>query len=153
MHSTSLGTCQPHVPSRWQNDAEARRRFGGLAARFAASLLESDELADSAARELASAPAAGRNALLALVRSAQAVPPWVDRAACDRGGALVRRHGLLSAAVLGYGSLAGSYCSPAGNKPLVFTGQLIDDTRARLQRNVSEDLALEALAFRLERLR
>jgi DNA polymerase-3 subunit delta' len=29
---------------------------------------------------------------------------------------------------------------------------LVDDTRARLQLNVSEDLALEALAFRLERL-
>ena len=40
------------VPSRFVNEAEARRRFGGLADVYAASLMRGDPLADAAIEAL-----------------------------------------------------------------------------------------------------
>ena len=45
---------------------------------------------------------------------------------------MLLRHGLLSGLVLGFKSLVLGYCSPAGNKPLVFSGRLTADVNRRL---------------------
>jgi len=66
-----------------------------------------------------------------------AAPPWLDPDRCDRGGHALRRHGLLTSAVLRSYSLPLSYLSPAGIRPLLFTGRLVDDVGPRLYRTAS----------------
>jgi hypothetical protein len=60
------------------------------------------------------------------------VPFWVDLERCSRGGTAFVRSGALGGIALGFGSLAGAYCSPGGNKPLAFTGRLIESAYRRL---------------------
>ncbi len=61
------------------------------------------------------------------------VPPlWVDWERIRRGGALFLRSGIAGIAVLNLACLPMMYRSPAGNKPLVFTGQLLRRAPRRL---------------------
>ena len=146
----------------------ARERFGDKADRFAAFFMQSDLLADQAVAALESLPkpaartmldAATHNgiastpdappAMVALFRQLEHVPLWVDRERCSRGGAVVSRAGVFGGLAL-FGALARSYCSAGGNKPLVFTGALVERTAERLTqtadfvRAISEPHALDA---------
>jgi hypothetical protein len=60
------------------------------------------------------------------------VPFWVDWQQLDRGGAVFLRSGLFGVLTIGLASLPLSYSSPAGNKPLVFSGQLVKRAARRL---------------------
>jgi hypothetical protein len=62
----------------------------------------------------------------------EAVPPWVDWELIDRGGTLFPRSGLVGIAALNLACLPMMYRSPAGNKPLVFTGQMLRRAPRRL---------------------
>lgn len=61
-----------------------------------------------------------------------APPPWVDWKANDCGGALFLRCGVVGIAALSLACLPMMYRSPVGNKPLVFTGQLLRRAPRRL---------------------
>lgn len=52
------------------------------------------------------------------------VPVWIDWSRIERAGDVLFRAGLVGGTVLGAKALATAYCSAAGNKPLVFSGQL-----------------------------
>jgi hypothetical protein len=67
-----------------------------------------------------------------LVAEASRVPFWVDEARLARASDTFLRSGLLGGLVLGAYSLVGGYCSPGGNKPLVFSGRLERDAGRRL---------------------
>ena len=73
-------------------------------------------------RMLSETPGQLPPALHSLHESLREVPLWVDEARCDAGGEVLIRSGLLSGLVLGFKSLVLGYCSPAGNKPLAFSG-------------------------------
>jgi hypothetical protein len=138
-------------PSRYVNLAAARRRHGDRVDRFGAFLTVGDPLADAAVDALATLPRLARDALLdrALAEGVDAVPEapealralfaqldhvpyWFDPARADRGGRAFLESGILGGIVLGAGSLVAGYCSPAGNKPLVFSGRLTADVPRRL---------------------
>jgi hypothetical protein len=104
----------------------ARTRFGAKAERLVPFFFETDAIAD---RVVASGAASSAE----LDAQVAHVPFWVDRERCNRGGAVVIRAGLLSGVAL-MGSLAKSYCSSGGNKPLIQSGALINDTGPRLAR-------------------
>jgi hypothetical protein len=70
--------------------------------------------------------------LVAMHQWLREVPFWFDEARADAGGEVLLRHGLLSGFVLGFKSLVLGYCSPAGNKPLAFSGRLTGDVNRRL---------------------
>jgi hypothetical protein len=135
------------VPARFVPDDAGRRRFGSRLDRFAPYLTQGDPLADAAAGALARLKRAesaefvsrglmGRPTdipeLDLLLRAASLPPVWFDAVRAARGGAVLRRSGVLGAVVLGFKSLMTSYASPAGNKPLTFTRQLEVDTTRRL---------------------
>ncbi|HLY90017.1 MAG TPA: oxygenase MpaB family protein [Acetobacteraceae bacterium] len=71
-------------------------------------------------------------ALVALFRQLDEVPYWVDWDRIDRGSAAFLRTGLLGMAVLNLFCLPIMYYSPCGNKPLVFTGNLLKRAPRRL---------------------
>lgn len=137
------------VPARYVNLDEARRRFGEVVDRFGAHFNEGDPLADAAAEALSLMPTAAREALLerslregapddapealrALLAACERVPFWVDFDRCDRGGAMFLRTGILGGLILGSYSLTAGYLSPAGNKPLSFSGRLTEQAPRRL---------------------
>ncbi len=60
------------------------------------------------------------------------VPFWVDYPRAARGGAALLRTGVFGGLVLAFRSLILGYCSPAGNKPLVFSGRLRASAARRL---------------------
>ena len=64
-------------------------------------------------------------------------PAWLDPERADRGGEVLRRHGLLAAAVLRCYALPLSYLSPAGVLPLVHTGELVREAASRLYRTAT----------------
>jgi hypothetical protein len=70
--------------------------------------------------------------LVELFAELEEVPPWVDWNLIDRGGSLFLRSGLAGIAALNLACLPMMYRSPAGNKPLVFTGQLLRRAPRRL---------------------
>lgn len=72
------------------------------------------------------------DAFHAFVRETSRVPVWVDWDLVQKGGRVLVRAGPLGGLVLGLKSLVLAYASPAGNKPLVLTGQLIDQAASRL---------------------
>ncbi|MBM4356683.1 MAG: DUF2236 domain-containing protein [Deltaproteobacteria bacterium] len=138
-------------PTRFVRIDEARRRHGDRVERFGALFGEGDPLADAVVAELSSLPRAEREALVdrclarglereaelpsslaALFRELDHVPFWVDFARIERGAEVVLRAGLLAGLVLGSYSLVAGYCSPAGNKPLAFSGRLEEDAPRRL---------------------
>ncbi|MFO0608050.1 MAG: oxygenase MpaB family protein [Polyangiales bacterium] len=138
-------------PSRYVNLDAARRRHGDRVDRFGAFLSVGDAPADAAVDALAELPRPARDALIdralaegpdavpdapealrALFRRLDHVPYWVDWSRVDRGGRAFLESGILGGLVLGAGSLVAGYCSPAGNKPLVFSGRLASDVPRRL---------------------
>ncbi|MCU0659675.1 MAG: DUF2236 domain-containing protein [Polyangiaceae bacterium] len=137
-----------HAPSRFLINPSVRARFGERAERLGPRYFEGDPPADEAFASIRSLPAAERNALvdqalqgqapgapaplLALVEAGRQTPFWVDFPRVDRGGATFLRTGLLGGLLLGCYSLTASYCSPAGNKPLTFSGRLEEEAPRRL---------------------
>ncbi len=138
-------------PTRYVNLEAARAKYGDRVDRFGAFLMRGDPLADEAADALAALDRDAREALVdralregiaavpeapgalvALFAQLDHVPYWVDFARCERGAGVFTGAGLLGGIVLGAGSLIGGYCSPTGNKPLVFSGRLRADVRRRL---------------------
>ena len=138
-------------PTRYVKLAEARRRYGDRVDRFGRFLLAGDPLADAAVDALAPLARGERDALVdrclalgvdavpdapealrALFAQLDHVPFWVDFERVDRGGRAFLEAGLLGGLVLGTYSLVAGYCSPAGNKPLMFSGRLASDVPRRL---------------------
>lgn len=133
------------VPARFQPVADAR------AARLAGFLTREDPLADAVIEALAPQPRPEQEALITQLLSARpgVLPPalralhewlrerplWFDGERANAGGAVLLRNGLLAGLVLGFKSLVVGYCSPAGNKPLIFSGRL---TGADLSRRLAE---------------
>jgi hypothetical protein len=68
-------------------------------------------------------------------------PSWLDPDRCDRGGAVLRRFGVATSAVLRVYALPLSYLSPAGVRPLGATRALIDQAGPRVYRTA--DYVLE----------
>lgn len=139
------------APSRYIASPALRARFGEKLDRLGPRFYDGDPLADRAVEALASLPHGARNALVdrvlregsercpdapealrALVASCERVPFWMDFTRAARGGSAFLRSGLLGGLVLGTYALTISYCSPAGNKPLVLSGRLEQDTPRRL---------------------
>jgi len=119
----------------------ARARHGDRADLLFAALHRCDPLADEAARGLSpgALDAALRGdlrsaspALRQLVDHAAQIPEWVDRERADEAGALFFRSGPAGGITLGAKSLIAGYCSPGGNKPLAFSGQLEARVSGRL---------------------
>lgn len=138
-------------PSRYVRLHQARERYGSRVDRLGSFLTEGDPLADAAVDALSAHPAPVRQAMVdralgegidavpeapealrALFAQLDRVPFWVDPERLDRGGAAFLRSGLLGGMVLGAYSLVAGYCSPAGNKPLAFSGRLSQDAPRRL---------------------
>jgi hypothetical protein len=135
-------------PSRYVRLTEARALHGGRVDRLGRFLTRGDAPADAAVAALAELPPwareeaiqaalSGRSEgvpepLTALVERCADVPFWVDFERAARGGAVCLRAGVLSGVVLGLKSLVGGYCSPAGNKPLIFSGRLQEMASRRL---------------------
>lgn len=67
-----------------------------------------------------------------LFRQLDDVPFWVDRDQLDLGGRTFLRSGVFGLLVLMGFSLPMAYSSPAGNKPLVFSGRLVHRAIRRL---------------------
>ena len=138
-------------PSRYVRLDAARERYGSRVDRLGEFLLKGDPLADAVVDALAEYPAPVRqsmvdralnegiaavpeapDALRALFAQLDHVPFWVDAERLERGGAAFLRSGLIGGMVLGAYSLVAGYCSPAGNKPLAFSGRLAQDAPRRL---------------------
>ena len=136
-------------PTRFVHLEEARRRFGPTRVdRMGALLGAGDPLADAAVEALAEQDRAARErlvdrtlrgdpatlpaALAAFRRGLSVLPFWADLDRARRGGEVLLRTGVLGGIVLGFRSLVAGYCSPAGNKPLVFSGRLREAAPRRL---------------------
>lgn len=138
-------------PSRYVNLEAARARFGDRVDRLVPYFFEVDDLGDAAVASIASLPqgqgwrilndaldrgvdAAGRmpDALRVFFAQIDRVPAWVDWEVVARAGEVLRRAGPLGGIVLGAKSLVHGYASPAGNKPLVFSGRLREQAARRL---------------------
>jgi ER-bound oxygenase mpaB/B'/Rubber oxygenase, catalytic domain len=138
-------------PTRYVKLDAARRRHGDRVDRFGRFFLMGDPLADAVIEALAPLPRPARDALIdrALTEGIERVPEapaalgllfeeldhvpfWVDFERIERGGRAFLESGILGGLVLGALSLVAGYCSPAGNKPLMFSGRLADDVPRRL---------------------
>lgn len=138
-------------PSRYSNLPAARKEFGARVDRLAPFFERVDPLGDAVVASIEElGPARGWKMLeralshgissvpdapqsfRALFAELDAVPPWVDDATLDRGGALLMRVGVLGGICLGAQSLVAGYASPGGNKPLVFSGRLVESASRRL---------------------
>ena len=71
-------------------------------------------------------------ALRALFAQLDSIPFWVDWHELDTGGAAFLQSGVLGVLVIALNSLPVSYSSPAGNKALVSSGQLVQRAARRL---------------------
>lgn len=132
------------IPSRFVVASPPDARSSRLA-RF---LTRTDPLADDAMSVLAVLPRPEQERLIGQLLSTtpgdlppplarfhewlRDVPVWFDDTRADAGGAVLLRGGVLSGLVLGLKSLVLGYCSPAGNKPLAFSGRLDGDVSRRL---------------------
>jgi ER-bound oxygenase mpaB/B'/Rubber oxygenase, catalytic domain len=137
--------------SRLVHLEQARARFGQRADRLEPLLAQGDGLADAAVEALSHLSPTARESLLGQMLALKTpkraprdvrrfrdalleAPFWVDEARAARGGAVLLRTGIFGGLVLAFRSLLLGYCSPAGNKPLVFSGRL----RASASRRLSE---------------
>ena len=132
------------LPTRFAPSEKIVSTFGQPRVdRLGGYLLQGDDLGDAAALSLEALPAAQRHAAMAggadapdamraLIADASTLPVWADLDRCRRGGELVLKAGFFSGLVLALKSLISGYASPAGNKPLIFTGRLEDDVPKRL---------------------
>lgn len=138
-------------PARYTNLAEARTRFGARVDRLGPFFDRVDPLADAVIETMErighgrgwgileralshgiSAVDDAPESFRALFAELDDVPVWVDDATLDRGGALLMRAGVIGGITLGAKSLVHGYASPGGNKPLVFSGRLMDHAARRL---------------------
>jgi hypothetical protein len=130
---------------------QAKLRFGASFDAIVPWLEREDPLADALAAAMARGELPGGfsaveaalqggplarapDALKALLDEASTPPAWLCVRRRERGGAALFRAGPLGGLVLGVKSLVHGYASPAGNKPLVLSGQL----KARAARRLSE---------------
>lgn len=139
------------IPTRFANVDQARQKFGDQVDRLAPFLLRGDPLADAVIDEMRTMregrgfalvneilanpemPSAQRPpALRAFFEHVDYVPAWVNWEAMRRGNELLLRSGILGGIVLASASLVLGYASPAGNKPLVFSGRLKERAGRRL---------------------
>ncbi len=137
-------------PRRFVNLPAARARFGPAIDRLGELFWVGDPLADAlvddfsllgagqgfAMLERALATGVGTvpeapESLRALFAELDHIPAWLDKAALERGGELLFRCGWFGGIALATSLLYG-YASPAGNKPLVFSGRLEKDAPRRL---------------------
>src|SRR5262245_12996367 len=135
----------------FQLTGAARQRYGDRAEQYLNYLFCTDPLADAVVAALAEIPGAEGHHLIdmALNQGIEAVPDapaaghdlfsqldetpsWVNCDQLDLGGAVFLRSGLFGVLTLALVALPLSYSSPAGNKPLVFSGQLIKRAARRL---------------------
>ncbi len=132
------------VPTRFLTTPHA----GAQERRLAFFLEREDPMADAVVEALVASPREEQEALIGRMLSTTpgALPPaltamhawlrepplWFDEERANRGGEVLLRSGLLSGLVLGFKSLVLGYCSPAGNKPLAFSGRLTGDVNTRL---------------------
>jgi len=135
-------------PSRFVHLDLARHRFGSRVDRLGAFLGAADPAADAAVDALAGRTPQERERLVdqaltgdvrslpdelrAWRTSLSALPFWADLDRARRGGEVLLRTGFFGGVVLGFRSLVAGYCSPAGNKPLVFSGRLREAAPRRL---------------------
>lgn len=137
-------------PSRYSNRAEARRRFGEDADRYASFYLVGDPRADAlvermereGAAEKADFERATRDGIEAVRRPspelarfferADEMPSWVDFDELRIGALAYQRFGIFGMIVLSAWSLINGYHSSAAVKPLAFTGQLRHNAQRRL---------------------
>ncbi len=137
-------------PTRYRHVEVARRMLGSAVDRFGEALLQGDPLADAAMSDLVTLGASGHAlvaqasregircvsqappSLRAFFGHAEEVPRWVDERQLHVGGQLLMRSGLFGGFVLAFRSILLGYFSPGGNKPLVFTGRLEEQTAKRL---------------------
>jgi hypothetical protein len=139
------------TPTRFTNLEAARAKYGALVDKLAPYLLRTDPLADDVVALFATLrPGLGRRMLdTALAEGIDAVPDapvplrrlfaqlddvpfWVDWDRLSLAGATHRRCGLTGGMVLACCSLPLIYSSPAGNKPLVLSGRLVQRAPRRL---------------------
>ena len=135
-------------PTRFVHLEQARRRFGPRVDRMGVLLGAADPLADAAVEALADRAPDERQRLVdlalrgdlpslpaelrALRETLSALPFWADLDRARRGGQLLLKSGFFGGIVLGFRSLVAGYCSPAGNKPLAFSGRLREAAPRRL---------------------
>ena len=135
-------------PTRFVHLEQARRRFGPRVDRMGVLLGATDPLADAAVEALANRTPDERERLVdqalrgdlrslptevrSLRETLSALPFWADLDRARRGGQLLLKSGFFGGIVLGFRSLVAGYCSPAGNKPLAFSGRLREAAPRRL---------------------
>jgi hypothetical protein len=140
----------PSFPKRFENVTNAVSKYGDRVLALGKYLTVADPLADDAAAALVSLGERGfatfeRAASLGVARVPEAppafrrffeaveeVPAWADFDAIDRGGSLLFRTHMLGGLVLAFRSIMLGYVSPGGNKPLVYSARLQQDTIRRL---------------------
>lgn len=138
------------APTRFVNAHSVVQRLGERAARLGPLYFVGDDAADAAAEALSHVSARDREKMLgpclkdpdvagpvpeavrAFCRGLHEVPFWVDFPRAGRGGSALLRTGLFGGIVLAFRSLVLGYCSPAGNKPLVFSGRLKENAARRV---------------------
>lgn len=158
-------------PRRFVNVEQARAKFGPAVDRLGVLLMRGDPLADRAVEALSALPKAramamvdqaitrgiattvdAPRALVDLFEEVETVPAWLDKEALARGGQLLFRVGWFGGLALAASLLFG-YASPAGNKPLVFSGRLVEQTPRRLaetSRFVEQTCIANGLAIHAE---
>jgi hypothetical protein len=136
-------------PARFVRVEEARARFGDRVDRLGAFLTRVDPLADAVVADIESMKGGFRlfeeisrvgiarapqapDSFRAFFESVERPPLWVDWNVVDGGGEVLLRAGVLGGLVLGLKSLVLGYTSPAGNKPLVFSGRLQEQASRRV---------------------
>src|SRR5215468_2692531 len=135
-------------PTRFVRLEQARRRFGPRVDRMGVLFGGGDPLADAAVEALAQRTPEEREHLVdqalrgesgpvpaelrTLRETLSALPFWADLERARRGGEVLLRTGFFGGIVLGFRSLVAGYCSPAGNKPLAFSGRLREAAPRRL---------------------
>ncbi len=148
MGAPPLEHSSPRLPSRYVNRAEARRRFGALADRYASFMMRGDPLADELVRWMRGA---AENALFeqALTQGlaslddppeplrrffthVEARPDWLDDDALALGARTYQRMGKAVMFILSAWSLMNGYHSAPAVKPLAFTAQLAKMAPRRL---------------------
>lgn len=149
-------TSREHFPSRCARIIENRERHGDLVDLLAPYYFQGDPLADAVVETFAAMPPGKGSKLLnqalamghlpeaaaelpklppplqALMDQVSHKPLWVDLEKVNLGGATIMRAGFLGSMALLCYSLPYGYLNPAANKPLVFSGRLVQRAYRRL---------------------